>query len=453
MDRRNFVKKAALTTMGLTAAPYILPSGRLFAQTNSQLAGHVVFVLLAGVVRQQESILQRYLSDSQEINIEGNIMPNLFDGQAPEQKIVYGTTGFDGQDGGVPIPKVLSRSLASQGTLFREVQVSKGGTGHYNNLSNAVSGYYGVSQGLQNRPLHPTIFEYARRLGGFQASDVWFVGNGIGNSTPLLNYSTHPDFGRYYGANFFAPTVTFGGAGERHLKGFKNYHPEEELDPIRRMQAFLNQSFMVEGREIPHLDNTEEEVYDIKQFIKQTFERKERGQIISPPVSDNGDLVTLTYAAQVMEWFKPKITVLNMNSIDVCHGDFTAYLKALHRGDHGVGWLWSFIQNNIPEMRDDTIMIVMPEHGRNLNPNPILDTNNWYGYDHSGDVNSRRMWSLMVGPNVPQGLQVGEEDNPDNVVSDQTDIVPTIAEILGFKQRVYNEGLIDPVARSLFDRI
>lgn len=453
MNRRKFVKNAVLTGAGIASAPYILPSGRLFAQTNAPLAEHVVFVLMAGGVRQQESILKRYLADSQEINIEGNIMPNMFDGDAPDQKIVFGTTGSDGQDGGIPIPRILNRSLQSMGTLFREVRVSKGGTGHYGNLSNAVSGYYGLTQGLQNRPLHPTIFEYTRRFGGFSATDVWFIGNGIGNSTPLLNYSSHPDFGREYGANFFAPTVTFGGRGVEHIKGFKNYHPEEELEPIRKMQAFLNQSFMSEGREIPNLKNTDDEVYDIKNFMQNIYELKERNQIQSPPVTDSGDLVTLTYAAQVMEWFKPKVTVVNMNNIDICHGNFTGYLKALHRADHGVGWLWNYIENQIPEMSGNTIMIVMPEHGRNLDPNPILDTNNWQCYDHDGDLNSRRMWSLMIGPNVPQGLEVGEEDNASNIVSDQSDIVPTIAEILGFKADVYGAGLLDGSSRSLFDRI
>ncbi len=453
MKRRKFIKNSVATGIGVIGAPYILPSGRLFATTNSQLAEHVVFVLMAGGVRQQESILQRYLADSQDIAVEGNIMPNLFNGAAPDQKIVFGTTGVDGQDGGQPIPPVLSQTLQSQGTLFREVRVSKGGTGHYGNLSNAVSGYYGLTQGLQNRPLHPTIFEYARRLGGFQATDTWFIGNGIGNSTPLLNYSSHPDYGSDYGGNFFAPTITFGGIGRDYLKGFRNYHPDEELDEIRRMQTFLNHNFMQEGREIPNLNNTDEEIYNIKLFIEEVFRLQERNQIQTPPVSDSGDLFTLSYAAQVMKWFKPAVTVVNMSGIDICHGNFTGYLKALHRSDHGAGWLWRYIQNNIPEMSDNTIMIIMPEHGRNLDPNPIIDTNNWVCYDHDGDLNSRRMWSLMVGPNVPQGLEIGDEDNPDNIVSDQSDIVPTIAEILGFKDAVFNAGLVDGASRSLFDRI
>jgi hypothetical protein len=94
-------------------------------------------------------------------------------------------------------------------------------------------------------------------------------------------------------------------------------------------------------------------------------------------------------------------------------------------------------------------MIIMPEHGRDLEPNSIQDDNDWYAYDHSGG-NSRRIFTMMVGPGIDAGLRVGDESNP---VGDAADIVPTIADIFGIKQTVYDKGLIDPNARSLFDRL
>ena len=119
INRRNFIKKSGTLAAGALIAPYILPSGRLFAQTGSQIAEHVVYVLFAGGVRQQESVLQRYLDDSQGLgsNYAGNIMPNTFDGAAPTQKIVYGTGA-----GGPAIPTILSQSLQQQGTLFKEMR-------------------------------------------------------------------------------------------------------------------------------------------------------------------------------------------------------------------------------------------------------------------------------------------------------------------------------------------
>ena len=65
MERREFIKNAGIVAAGSIVAPYILPSGSMFAKTTAGAAQHVVFVLFAGGVRQQESVLQRYLSDSQ----------------------------------------------------------------------------------------------------------------------------------------------------------------------------------------------------------------------------------------------------------------------------------------------------------------------------------------------------------------------------------------------------
>ena len=122
----------------------------------------------------------------------------------------------------------------------------------------------------------------------------------------------------------------------------------------------------------------------IKKFIRETFIKKQTNGLAGPPVQGGGDLTTIAYAAEVMKYFKPKITVLNLGNVDGCHGNFSGYLRALHRADHGLGWLWNYIQTEIPEMAGKTIMLATPECGRNLNPNPIQDENDWYGYDHSG---------------------------------------------------------------------
>ena len=84
-----------------------------------------------------------------------------------------------------------------------------------------VQGSRATTQGLKTKTVNPTIFEYARRHGGYSASKVWFIGNGIGNSTPLLNYSVNEEYGANYGANFFAPGITFGKQGQDYLSNAK----------------------------------------------------------------------------------------------------------------------------------------------------------------------------------------------------------------------------------------
>lgn len=442
MKRRGFIKKAAAATAGAFVAPYILPSGRLFAATGAQLAEHVVMVMFAGGVRQQESIEQTYLDQSQGIPVQGNIMYNMLDGAPPTQKIVYGTDG--NLAGDTPIPQILSSTLQQQGTLFSEVRSSH--AGHYGGMNALLQGNTLYSQGLRQKPLNPTIFEYTRRHLGAPASKVWFVGNGIGNSTPLMNYSQHPDYGAQYGANFLAPSITFGSQGNEHLSNAKIYHPEEELDPIYQMKYFLDNNFENVGGTIETIYNTEEEKQSIKLFLREMYGLG--GNIARPPVSDNNDLNTVAYTVEVMKWFKPNLTVVNLGAVDACHSNYTDYLAALHRADHAVGHLWSQIQQ-IPEMAGNTIMLVTPECGRNLNPNPIKDENDWLAFDHS-DANTQRVFTQMVGPNVPSNLVRGGIGNQ---VGETADNCPTIAEILGFKDDVMNSGLISSTAQSLFDRI
>ncbi|MEY4144725.1 MAG: hypothetical protein RLZZ335_577 [Bacteroidota bacterium] len=448
MKRRTFLKKAGLTAAGTLVLPYLLPSGRLFAATGRQLANHVVYVMFAGGVRQQESVLQRYLDDSQQFPVGGNIMLNMLNGAQPAAKRVYGTDVAGEPRGSAPIPAILPSTLQSLGTLFPEVRATT--AGHFSGLNTLLTGNTGASQGLREKPLSPTIFEYLRRHGGIPASKVWFVGNRIGNSIPLLNYSEHPSYGIQYGGNFLAPNVTFSPAGRTHLSNARIYHPEEELEPMLQMKYFLNNSYTSSGGiQLPEIGNTDEEKDQIRAFVRDTFARQQQGQIAMPPVADNGDLRNVGFACEVIKAFKPALTVVNMDSVDGCHSNFTGYLRSLHRADHAVGFLWNFIQNQVPEMAGNTIFIISPEHGRNLNPNPIKDENDWFAYDHS-DQNSMRVFTLMAGPNVPQNMTVGSATNP---VGSLMDNVLTIGDILGVKQSMVSSGLISGQARSLFDRI
>ena len=401
-----------------------------------------------GGVRQQESVLQRYLDDSQDVPIPGNIMYNMFNGAAPTAKIVYGTDVPNEPNGSAPIPQILDQTLESQGTLFKEVRSPT--TGHYNGMNVLLSGNTGATQGLKQKPLTPTIFEYLRKHAGYAATDCWFVGNGIGNSTPLLDFSLDSDYGASYGANFLCPTVAFGANGIEHLSNAKIYHPDEELDPMYKMKYFLDNSFRSNGGfPVPNVGNTDEEKQQIKEFIRRMFQQQSAGNIAYPPISDNPDLRTVGWACEVMKEFEPAITVVNLSNVDGCHSDFTGYLRNLHRADHAVGHIWDYIQNNILGMAGDTVMIVTPEHGRNTNPNSIFDENDWFAYDHS-DANSPRVFTSMVGPSVQSNLQVGSENN---LIGTTMDNVLTIGEIFGIKQDILSSGKVAGGAMSLFDRI
>ncbi len=434
MDRRKFINRAGIVVGGTIAAPYILPSGRLFAQTGNQLAQHVVLVMFGGGARQQETILQRYLADSQPTadgSNPGNIMYNMFEGARPTQKVVYGTNGS--LPGDTPIPQLLSQTIQKQGTTFREMRSAS--AGHYAGYVGMLQGQGTLSQGLRQKPIYPTIFEYVRRHMGAPASKVWFVGQGIGNSTPLLNYGTNANYGIKYGANFFAPSITFGEAGRNTFYGGNIYHPNEEMSYIYKMKYFLDNYYKNIGGVLDHLGNTPDEKYDIKKFMENLYMN-----------SSGADVVDCSI--KIMERYKPSLIALQFEpGVDGCHGNFTGYLQALHRADNNVARIWQAIQN-IPEMAGNTALIICPEHGRNEKPNPILDQNDFRGFDHS-DANAHRIFGQLVGPNIPANHLVGDPSNP---VGTNSDLVLTIGEILGIKSEINSAGFV-PGTTSLFDQM
>lgn len=444
MKRRSFLKKTGLAAAGTAAVPFILPSGRLFAASGRRMAHHVVMVAFAGGVRQQESYLRRYVDDSQGEPYPGNIMSNLLTGEAPIAKIVYGT----GVGGINPIPALLPEPLEQLGTTFGEVRSLS--AGHFGGLNSLVQGADPGGQGLKQRPLQPTIFEYLRRHGGYSATDTWFVGNGIGGSIPMLNHSNHPEYGAKYAGNFFAPTTTFLGPGQSAFANAETHHPENELAPLQKMKAFLDQQFNADGSGGfgGGLNNTDDEKEEIKAFMKLMFEKVDNNAINLPPVTDNRDTATVGFTCELLSHFKPSFTMVNLSSVDSCHSNFTTYLSALHRADHAVGHLWNHIQS-IPEMAGNTTLILTPECGRNLQPNNILDQNDWRAYDHS-DENSRRIFTMMAGPDVPTNLTVGGEGNPVGLV---TDTMMTVCDLLGVMPEVQAANLVFPDTDSLFNRI
>ena len=136
---------------------------------------------------------------------------------------------------------------------------------------------------------------------------------------------------------------------------------------------------------------------------------------------------TVQFAEKVIQEFNPELLVVNMQGVDVAHNDFTEYASNLQKADYALGHLWNTIQST-PGMADDTILIAMPEHGRNSEGNGLYDAYGRQALDHTNDVMSREIFALVLGPN---GVVVQDQVFA-NEKGESIDIVPTIANILGF---------------------
>ncbi len=417
--RREFLRKASLATAGMMTLPYILPSGRLFAATGARKANHVVFCLFAGGVRNFESVQKA----------EGNLMRAMFNGTEAISPDIIGSMSA------LP-PSPLPLPLQNYGTLFKEFRYAAGPTGHFNGHTTAVTGQYtSADLNLRDHPAYPTIFEYYRKHNSPAMSTLnsWWVSNSLG-PYPALNFSKYPGYGAQYGANFIAPTSLISSAGYDVLGNMRQFSSSEQA-MITNMREFTDKNFVgqIVGGDAGVI-NPEIEKTILQNFISGAFNKAVSGQYNNPwgvGSAMNNDMYNIFFAEEIIKEFKPELLVVNMQDVDICHSNFSGYCNNLRKSDWAVAHLWQTIQNT-PGMANDTILIVAPEHGRNLQANTVVDTNGRFALDHTSDQTSREIFCMVVGP--PSIVKQNTVFN--SVLGQSIDIVPTISYILGFNNEI-----------------
>jgi hypothetical protein len=413
MKRRGFIKKATAATAGAFVAPYILPSGRLFAATGTRIVDHVVFCLFAGGVRNLESVHKA----------DGNLMPNtLLGNENISSDIASGIT---------PLGQVGSSRLQEMGTLYKEFRFAQGPTGHFSGHSSVMTGVYNLTDiNIRQRPTTPTIFEYYRKhtSPAANATNAWWVSNALG-PYPALNYSSHPEYGALYGANYIQPASIISQAGYEALSNPKTFS-QNQHDLVGEMRGFFDNNFSSQTLAgDAGITNASADNPAVQQFLLDSLQEAAAGQHNDPwgLGGMSGDMFNVFFAEKVIERFQPELLVVNMQDVDVCHTNFTSYANNLMRADYSMAHLWQTIQNT-PEMANNTIMIALPEHGRNAQPNTVIDPYGRYALDHTNDDMSREIFCLLAGPSgkVVQNQLISQ------VQGESIDVVPTIAKILGF---------------------
>lgn len=399
--------------------PYVVPGGSLFAPTGTRKANHVVFCLFAGGVRNIDSVHKN----------DGNLMPSMLIGNESISSDIVSSMSS------LPSPAINS-PLQNFGTLYREFRYDQGPTGHFNGHTTAITGQYtNSSLSLLERPSSPTVFELYRKHNSpsMSALNSWWITH-TNNLYPILNYSNYDGYGPSYGANQLSPNDFFSSRSAQNLINKANFPSGNELaqDDIRK---FLNGNFGGGLNASSGIKNNTEDADKIESWIDSVIKDATSGALNNPwniPSYMNGDMYNVYFAEEVLKQFKPELLVVNMFGVDVCHSDFTGYCDAMRRADWAVGHLWNTIQST-PGLADDTVLIVAPEIGRNGTPNTIVDANGRAALDHTnGDPVSKEIFCLIAGPPsvVNQGKVITQE------VGKSIDIVPTIANILGFDNEI-----------------
>jgi len=413
MKRRDFIKQAGLATAGTFLVPYLLPSGRLFAATGNRKANHVVFCLFAGGVRNIETIQMN----------DGNLMPYTLAGsKAISADILPGMT--------FKPPAPTGQPLQTLGTLFSEFRYALGPTGHYNGHTAAITGVYThTNLSLKDHPPVPTVFEYYRKHSSpaKAALNAWWVSNSLG-PFPALNYSIDPNYGPLYGANYIQPDSLI-----KHAYNVL-YKPQVfsagQKTSANEIRQFLDNNFSNQNTSTnAGVSNPLTDADNIESFILKSIAEAGTGAYKDPwgVGSLSVDMFNIFFAEKIIQQYTPELLVVNMQDVDIAHYNFTNYCDNMRRADYSLSHLWNFIQST-PGMANDTILIAAPEHGRNLTSNSFVDNYGRHALDHTGDDMSREIFCLVIGP-----PSVVKQNQVITAVEGQSiDIVPTIANILGF---------------------
>ena len=260
------------------------------------------------------------------------------------------------------------------------------------------------------------------------ALNAWWIANSLG-PYPSLNFSKDTNYGAKYGANMIQPGSIISADGYSVLGSPKSFSTTDH-DKVKSIRKFFDNNFskqFVDGD--AGVTNTETDANLIDAFVNTSFSEAIGGQYANPWGLGfmSGDMFNVFFAEKIIQQFKPELTVVNMQDVDIAHSNFTAYCDNMRKADYSLAHLWNTIQNT-PGMMDDTILIAVPEHGRNLATNSLVDNYGRFALDHTGDDTSREIFCLVLGP----AAKVYQNQMINTVSGESIDVVPTVANILGF---------------------
>ncbi|HUQ07895.1 MAG TPA: hypothetical protein VM261_35615 [Kofleriaceae bacterium] len=422
IDRRTFLR-GGLAAAGLAGATRALsPLIRVKPAWGGggMATRRVVVVGIGGGLRLRESLGMA----------EGATMPNLF-GTTPL------ISGFGAGPAGAPriapeyaamarplvLPAPRATPLHTLGTLVTNLRYADGPPGHLQGHGCLLSGAYNMIENRADARLTtPTIFEVHRKGANAPATDAWYLTNPGGFYRALLT-SGHPLYGPRYAPTYLqppgvmSPLVPIVTSGKRSLDVGTQMLPTVPQDAaedaaVTRLTAVLDANTPTWDRDdlFPHadVDEASEVQNHVGRFFAdptyQTYFPNQFGigmRAQDGSLDSTDDALTVFHAERVLDAFQPALLAMTLLDVDTCHQDFNGYLRAQQIADAAVNHLWNFIQAH-PSLRDETTLIVMPEHGRHLffnGQNP--DSLGRSGIDHGqGDDGDRNTWVLMLGPDI-----------------------------------------------------
>ena len=291
------------------------------------------------------------------------------------------------------IPR-LWRDLIPRGTLFANARVEHRVV-HPNSTGSMMTGHWEWDDLDWSRPVaHPSIFEVARRARRLDDTGAWaFVYASILART---GESRAPGFGSRWAANVVEPPTiprtTAARMDRLMLEAAARGEPEGEEAAAHRCAALARRDavFTRAGMRSP----------TARAFLNRRVARWRAGG-----GTTSHDAFLVDTAVACMARFAPPVVAVDMGEIDCAHyGSWSRYTEAIARTDALTWRLWRATRE-LPAYRDRTLMLILPDHGRQLDTpggDGFVHHSDFYT-DRDADEGCRRVWMLALGPGVAAG--------------------------------------------------
>jgi len=155
------------------------------------------------------------------------------------------------------------------------------------------------------------------------------------------------------------------------------------------------------------------EAYNLLNDEEKIFVKKYRELKRGWPQWDSLSAMQFTLFEKILSQLKPVLILDIMNDVESAHYDtYARYCLALKKNDERIYVIWEIIQND-PYFKDNTYLIITPDHVRNE-----------YYMQHSDNVGEGALptWMFIYGPNIKKGAVISREIH-------HMDLFPTLAGI------------------------
>jgi len=337
----------------------------------------------------------------------------------PERRVIVVTFGGGvryedtlAPEGWINIPHVTSE-IAPQGLVYPNGR-HEGLTGHFNSTAALVTGSrQNVDAYGSEAPVTPTIFELFRKEHALPPEEAWLIATN--KSFGLMGGSKLRALGDPYSANVVLPKQMLISTIKAAVSTEAGPGVENRQALAERMMLALDEGYEGFGWRVFESGRL------LGAEVKASLAKSLLAYFNDPAAPTSGDELTFFMTKEIMNRFAPSLLVVNFWDIDIAHyGAYSLYLEAIRRTDRLVHELWQHAQS-LPQYRDRTTLIVVPEMGRDSDI-----AGNGFANHRSGDESCRRVWLVAVGAGVPRGTGT---ERPIRTM----DVAPTVAQMLGFK--------------------